>query len=101
MTYMILPGSPLGTSRIFHVLVGGTPVLRIVADLSDPNRYLSVTAPNGTNVVRTEWQFRVLHDEVRLIEDADGHAVGVVSALPRVDEASVERFVHTMYDLYA
>jgi hypothetical protein len=100
-SYLIMPGTPLGTSRIFHVIVEGRPALRVVADLSDPSRCLTVTAPNGTNVTRTEYPFEVTYDEVRLIEDADGHAVGVVPGLPRVDERSVESFVATLYRMYA
>lgn len=99
--YLIMPGVPLGTSRIFHVIVEGQAALRVVADLSDPTHRFTVTAPNGTNVTRTEYPFEVTYDEVRLIEDADGHAVGVVPGLPRVAEGSIESFVATLCHLYA
>jgi hypothetical protein len=83
----------MGSVALYEVALEGRPVIRIMADLSDPNRRIMISKPNGTGVQHTNGVFSIKVEGEELIEDADGNPVGVVPGAQRVSGVSVYRYV--------
>lgn len=83
----------LGTVSIYEVELEGRPVMRVTADLWDPNRAIMIAKADGTGVQKTEGQFLVKTEGQQLIEDADGNPAGVVPGTTRVSAISIYEFV--------
>lgn len=82
-----------GTTSIYLVEVEGRPVMRILANTSDPNQRIAITRADGTGFQWTTGQFQMKTEGEQLIEDADGNPVGVLAGQQRVSGVSVYTYV--------
>lgn len=82
-----------GTMSVYLVEVEGRVVMRVLANMSDPNQRIAITRPDGTGFQWTGGQFQVKTDGEQLVEDADGNPVGVVAGMQRVSGVSIYTYV--------
>jgi hypothetical protein len=83
----------LGSVSIYELHVEGRPVMRITADLGDPNRMIRISRPTGLESQETTGVFSIKSEGEALIEDAAGDPIGVAPGTQRVSGMSVQRYI--------